>query len=60
MKKPAKATKVMVKSEEVAPADQEQIPTQCGICKKQFSDPTTARIHLDTVHGGMTYLTGKQ
>lgn len=50
MRKPEKTAKTMVKSRERPPADQALIPTQCGICMKQFPDPTTARIHLEGEH----------
>lgn len=50
MRKPAKSTKTMRKSKERAPADQHMWPTMCDFCKKQFPDPTTARIHMDQDH----------
>lgn len=50
MRKPVKAAKTMRKSKERPPADQQMWPTQCDFCKKQFPDPTTARIHLDEEH----------
>ena len=50
MAKPQKAAKTMKKSRERPPEDQQLLDTQCGFCKKQFPDPTTARIHLDQEH----------
>lgn len=49
MQKPQKPQKVL-KPTEKAPVEQAQIPTQCGFCRKQFPDPTTARIHMDAEH----------
>jgi hypothetical protein len=50
VRKPVKSAKTMRKSTERPPDDQRMIATQCGFCKKQFPDPTTARIHLDEEH----------
>lgn len=50
MRKPEKTAKTMRKSKEHPPADQVLITTQCDFCKRQFPDPTTARIHLDEEH----------
>lgn len=50
MRKPTKAGKTMVKTKEVAPADQQLLETVCEFCRKLFRDPTTARIHMDEEH----------
>lgn len=49
MQKPQKPAKVL-KPTEQAPEDQVLVKTQCGYCRKQFPDPTTARIHMDAEH----------
>jgi hypothetical protein len=52
VRKLEKGGKTMRKSRERAPADQQLMDTQCDFCKKQYPDPTTARIHMDEVHPG--------